>query len=117
LKKIGTLFSMKETDFSVAQGHQKLNMISIWKVGFGKTLKAPEPMAAALPWEWSRPSFSNKSIQKGSHDGQKTRLKAKPVAFGAQSKNCFAARTTETLQLDNIFVNDSNDESMTPDFF
>jgi hypothetical protein len=48
LKKIGTLFSMKEADFSVAQGQQKLNMISTWKVGFSKALKAPEPMAAAL---------------------------------------------------------------------
>jgi hypothetical protein len=108
---------MKETDFSVVQGQQELNMISTWKVGFSKALKAPEPMAAALPWEWSRPSFSNKSIQKGIHDGQKPRLKAEPVAFGAQGKNCFAVWTAETLQLDNIFVNDSADESMTPDFF
>jgi hypothetical protein len=97
LKKIGTLFSMKETDFSVAKGQQKLNMISTWKVGFGKTLKAPEPMAAALAREESGPLFSKKSVQKGIHDGQKPRLKAEPVAFGAQSEHSFAVWTTETL--------------------
>jgi hypothetical protein len=117
LKKIGTLFSMKETDFSVAQGQQKMNVISIWKVSLSKTLKAPEPMAAALAREESGPLFSKKSVQKGIHDGQKPRLKAEPVAFGAQGKNCFAVWTAETLQFDDIFVNDSRNESMAPDFF
>jgi hypothetical protein len=58
-----------------------------------------------------------KSIQKGVSDSSKPRLKAEPVAFGAQSEHSFAVWTAETLQFDNIFVNDSRNESMSPDFF